>query len=266
MFQHNSESEVWLKRTLSVLKASGLEGKSLSRAIASAIRETKIPCSQARQTVAKNIKGSMKTQEHAQSLLQEAESPTSESLLHTDEGKGSMATQEHAESLLKSAATGNNVNIECGKIAGGALQPPDAAALAQRVLHFMNQHLPRQPNLGLHVRQAATCLPAPVVEKLQTLHRHTAGARHGAALACPVGEDFLVELQQAVHLFRATIEQRLVALEAAQSVALARIELLEQARFAAPLEPDCYDKWFARGDEVHEGSMDNPRACRNVEF
>ena len=113
------------------------------------------------------------------------------------------------------------------------------------------------------MKQAATCLPAPIVAQLQILHRHTAGARHGTALTCPVGEGFLVELQQAVQHFRNFIEQRPVALEQALSVALARIEVLEQARCAAELEPDSYDIWFEGGEdckvqdpplEVHSGS------------
>ena len=94
----------------------------------------------------------------------------------------------------------------------GGLQAPEAAARGQRVLTFLNHHFPRQPNPGLHVRQAATCLSASVVERIRILHRHTAGSRHGAASKCPVGTEFFEELRQAVQFFNSSIEQRLLTL------------------------------------------------------
>ena len=57
-----------------------------------------------------------------------------------------------------------------------------------------------------------------------------------------------------MHNYKASIEQRLVALESSQCAILARLVLLEQARYAAPLEPDSLDSWFAHEQKV-DGSM-----------
>ncbi len=93
-------NQAWLKETVATLNNSGLVGKGLSRAIAAAIRESKIPGAKVGQDPSSNESSLLHVAEsqtpqsllQSDSLLQVVRSQTPLSLLH-----GSMAAQEHAK-------------------------------------------------------------------------------------------------------------------------------------------------------------------------
>ena len=162
----------------------------------------------------------METQGHANiPSLEEVRSQTTQSLL-----QGSMETQGHA--ML--------------------------AAQAQACFDHFNSHMPKQPNLGLHIKRATPFITSTLSEKLRALHSAASGARHSMG---PVGEgkfngidqELLAELRSSSQ----HIGARLKTLEGKLAHVLERLDVIENGiGRQQDDEPDGFSSWFAQDGQT----------------